>query len=70
MADRTHRDLLVTLIEFCKLLLPWGWWRALAHGVAGWLLFPLRYLDLWLLKSPYAARLGNHCYVWLRKTAG
>ena len=23
-----------------------------AHGVLGWLLFPLRYLDLWLLRSP------------------
>jgi SAM-dependent methyltransferase len=59
--------LLVVVIEYCKLLLPWGWWRAMAHGVAGWLLFPLRYLDLWLLRSSYADRLGNHCFVWLRK---
>jgi SAM-dependent methyltransferase len=59
--------LLVVLIEYAKLLLPWAWWRAFAHGVAGWILFPLRYLDLWLIHSPHAARLGNHCYVWLRK---
>jgi len=59
--------LLITLLEFAKLLLPWKWWRVAAHGVLGWVLFPLRYMDLWLLESPYAARLGNHCYIWLRK---
>lgn len=59
--------LLVTLLEFVKLLLPWRWWRVVSHGVLGWILFPLRYLDHWLLESPYAARLGNHCYLWLRK---
>src|SRR5947207_6133157 len=59
--------MLVFTLEFAKLLLPWQWWRILAHGVLGWLLFPLRYLDLLLLRSPHAARLGNHCYLWLRK---
>ena len=59
--------LLVFTIEYMKLLLPWRWWRVVAHGFFGWLLFPLRYLDLLLLKSPYAGRIGNHCYVWLRK---
>lgn len=54
-------------LEFVKLLLPWRWWRAVSHGVLGWLLWPLRYLDPVLLRSPYAARLGNHCYIWLRK---
>jgi hypothetical protein len=34
----------------------------------GWLLFPLRYLDLILLRSPRAGQIGNHCYVWLRKS--
>jgi SAM-dependent methyltransferase len=61
--------LLAVLLEYLKLLLPWRWWRGLMHGVAGWLLFPLRYLDWWLLRSPYAYRLGNHCYVWFRKPA-
>lgn len=59
--------LLVFTIEYAKLLLPWRWWRAAAHVGLGWLLFPLRYLDLLLLRSPYRGRIGNHCYLWLRK---
>lgn len=59
--------LLVMTIEYVKLLLPFRAWRILAHGVCGWLLFPLRYLDLLLLRAPAAGRIGNHCYVWLRK---
>jgi SAM-dependent methyltransferase len=60
--------MLVFTLEFAKLLLPWHWWRVLAHGILGWVLFPLRYLDLLLLHSPHAARIGNHCYLWLRKS--
>ena len=59
--------ILVFTIEYVKLLFPWRPWRMIAHGVLGWVLFPLRYLDLILLRSPDACRLGNHCYVWLRK---
>jgi SAM-dependent methyltransferase len=59
--------LLVMTIEYVKLLLPFRAWRVVAHGVCGWLLFPLRYLDLLLLRAPGAGRIGNHCYVWLRK---
>jgi len=59
--------LLVFLIEYVKLLLPWRLWRGLVHGVLGWLLFPLRYLDLLFLRSARAGRMGNHCYVWLTK---
>jgi len=59
--------LLVFALEWTKLLLPWQWWRVLAHGVAGWVLFPLRYLDVLLLRSPMAGQIGNHCYLWLRK---
>jgi SAM-dependent methyltransferase len=62
--------LLVFTLEYAKLLLPWRWWRIAAHGVLGWLLFPLRYLDLVLLRSPAAGRIGNHCYLWLRKPVG
>ena len=58
---------LVFTIEYVKLLLPWRAWRVVAHGVLGWALFPLRYLDLLLLRSPDAGRLGNHCYLWVRK---
>jgi SAM-dependent methyltransferase len=59
--------LLVFSIEYAKLLLPFRPWRAVAHGVAGWLLFPFRYLDLLFFRSPRAGRIGNHCYLWLRK---
>lgn len=60
--------LLVFAIEYAKLLLPWRWWRVAVHGVLGWLLFPLRYLDVPLLKTSRAGAIGNHCFVWLRKT--
>jgi SAM-dependent methyltransferase len=59
--------LLVFLIEYAKLLFPWRAWRVAAHGVLGWLLFPLRYVDLLLLRSDRAGRIGNHCYLWLKK---
>jgi len=58
---------LVIGIEYVKLLLPFRAWRAAAHLVLGWVLFPLRYLDLLLLRSSDARRMGNHCYLWLRK---
>ena len=59
--------LLIFFLEYVKLLLPFRAWRVVSHGVLGWLLFPLRYLDLVLLRSPQAGRIGNHCYLWLRK---
>jgi SAM-dependent methyltransferase len=59
--------ILVFSIEFVKLLLPFRIWRGLAHVVCGWLLFPLRYLDLFFLRSADVGRIGNHCYIWLRK---
>lgn len=61
--------LLVFGLEYVKLWLPWLAWRLLVHVLLGWLLFPLRYLDLLFLRSPEAGRLGNHCYLWLRKRA-
>jgi SAM-dependent methyltransferase len=61
--------LLLFFIEYVKLLLPWRWWRVAVHGILGWLLFPIRYLDVPLLRSNRAHRLGNHCYLWLRKPA-
>jgi SAM-dependent methyltransferase len=59
--------MLVFTIEYVKLLLPWHAWRVVAHGALGWLLFPLRYLDLPLVGTRRAGRIGNHCYLWLRK---
>lgn len=59
--------MLVFTLEFTKLWLPWRAWRVVAHGVLGWILFPLRYLDLFFLNTSRAGRIGNHCYLWLRK---
>jgi SAM-dependent methyltransferase len=59
--------LLVFTIEYVKLWMPWRAWRGMVHFVLGWGLFPLRYLDLLFLKSDRAGRLGNHCYLWIRK---
>jgi SAM-dependent methyltransferase len=61
--------LLVFVLEYVKVWLPWRPLRALAHGVLGWLLFPFRYLDLILFHSSCARQIGNHCYIWLRKPA-
>ena len=58
---------LVVTLEYLKL---WSSNRAikrLIHVVAGWLLFPLRYLDWYLLRKADARQIGNHCYVWARK---
>ncbi len=60
--------LLVFILEYVKVWLPWRPARVVAHGVLGWLLFPLRYLDVILLRSPRAGQIGNHCYIWLRKS--
>ena len=61
--------LLVFILEYVKVWLPRRPARVVAHGVLGWLLFPFRYLDLILLRTPRARQIGNHCYVWLRKSA-
>jgi SAM-dependent methyltransferase len=60
--------MLVFTLEYVKLLLPFRLWRVAVHGILGWILFPLRYLDLLLFRLPAAGRIGNHCYVWLRKS--
>ncbi len=59
--------MLVFTLEYAKALLPWRAWRVAAHGVLGWALFPLRYLDLLWFRTERAGRIGNHCYLWLRK---
>ena len=60
--------LLIFILEYVKAWLPWRPARVVAHGVLGWLLFPLRYLDLFLLRSPRSGQIGNHYYLWLRKS--
>ncbi len=59
--------MLVFVLEYVKLWFPLRPWRIFAHGVLGWGLFPLRYLDLLFFRTQRAGRIGNHCYIWLRK---
>lgn len=59
--------MLVFVMEYVKMWFPWRPWRVLAHGVLGWTLFPLRYLDYLFFKSGNVGKIGNHCYIWLRK---
>jgi SAM-dependent methyltransferase len=59
--------LLIFVLEYVKLWLPWRVWRGAAHVLLGWLLFPFRSLDYLLLRAPSAGRLGNHCFLWVRK---
>jgi SAM-dependent methyltransferase len=59
--------MLVFGLEYVKIVLPWKPARVITHGVLGWLLFPLRYIDVILRRSPRFGQIGNHCYVWLRK---
>lgn len=61
--------MLVFTLEYAKLWLPWRVWRVAVHGGLGWILFPLRYLDLLFLNTNRAGKIGNHCYLWLRKPA-
>ncbi len=60
--------LLVFLLEYVKLWFPWRVWRGTVHFMLGWLLFPFRYLDYLFFRSRAMGRLGNHCYLWLRKS--
>jgi SAM-dependent methyltransferase len=58
--------LLTFVLEYVKILSPRRLRKA-AYGVCGWLLWPFRYLDLWLIQKPEAAILGNHVYALVRK---
>lgn len=60
--------LLITLIEYVKLWMPASWMKKGVWVVLGWVLSPLRYLDLLLANRPDAKQIGNHAYVWARKS--
>ncbi len=60
--------LLAFVLEYVKLLTPRPL-RRVTYGVSGWLLWPLRYLDAWLMSKPEAKILGNHVYALVRKPA-
>lgn len=59
--------LLITILEYAKLWAPSRWLARVSYFVLGWLLFPLRYLDLLLFRSRNARQLGNHGYLWATK---
>ena len=59
---------LVFTLEFAKSWTTSLLARRMVHFLLGWLLFPLRYLDKILLVRKHAGALGNHYYLYLRKT--
>ena len=58
--------LLSFMLEYAKMISPRPF-RKVAYGVSCWLLWPLRYLDVWLMQRPEATIMGNHVYALLRK---
>ena len=54
--------LLAMMCEYAKLL-----GGRVGYAVAAWILWPLRYLDLWLNRKANAYVLGNHLYALVRK---
>ncbi len=54
--------LLTVVLEYLKLLAP-NPLRKPVYAIAGWLLWPLRYLDKFLLRRPDAHVLANAIYV-------
>ena len=38
-----------------------------AYAAAGWIVWPLRYMDLWLYRRPAAHMLANSIYALVRK---
>lgn len=59
--------ILAFILEYVKSWFPWRPWRIFAHGLVGWIFFPLRYLDLLFFRRTNPGRIGNHCFVWFRK---
>ena len=59
--------MLAFFLEYLKLWTPGRLPKKAVWAAGAWLLWPLRYLDVWLLKRPEAGLLGNHGYVWARK---
>ena len=60
--------LLVFILEYAKLWFQNPFLKRVVYFVLGWLLFPLRYLDMWLLKKSNAGQIGNHCFIWVRNS--
>jgi SAM-dependent methyltransferase len=53
-------------LEYVKLISPKPL-KKMAYAFCGWLVWPFRYVDVWLNKKPDACILANHFYVLARK---
>jgi SAM-dependent methyltransferase len=60
--------LLIVIIEWAKLWFRSPIARGLVHAALGWILWPLRYCDHLWWGTGQDQRLGNHCFVWFRKS--
>ena len=58
--------MLMYFCEYCRMLAP-AVLGKVAYAAANWLVWPLRYLDLWLNRKPSAHMLANSIYVLARK---
>jgi SAM-dependent methyltransferase len=58
--------LLSAVCEYCRIVAPASLGRV-AYAAANWLLWPLRYLDLWLNRKPNASILANAIYILVEK---
>lgn len=58
--------LLAFILEYLKLFTP-APMKKMVYGVAGWLVWPMRYIDLWLNKKPDSHTLANHMTALARK---
>ena len=66
--------MLTFLTYYLKLFLPVHGGSSLRRGInrlivgaIGWLMFPLKYFDIWLNRLPSAHVLANHFYVVARR---
>ena len=60
----------VVIREYLRVLVPGGngpAMRTILNGVSGWMLFPFKYLDVWLNRRPEAAHLAAAFYYLGRK---
>ena len=58
--------MLAYFCEYCRILAPRSLGKV-AYAAANWVVWPLRYLDLWLNRKPTAHILANCIYVLARK---
>jgi SAM-dependent methyltransferase len=58
--------MLAYFCEYCRILVPQSLGKA-AYAAANWVVWPLRYVDLWLNRKPNAHILANSIYVLARK---